>query len=171
MHQLHSILLLSWWIINGVDFFFFFFGEVVGYVRLFVIPCTVAYQAPPSMEFSRQEDWSGLPVLLQGIFLTQGSKPGLPHHRQALYHLSHQDRWYIVLIEMTPVFITKWTVDSVVTKGQNMSSLQLGWPEQHHENLHLYTASQPNSKDSQLLGKRRCIVVGPLKQMKEEWKE
>ena len=28
--------------------------------------------------------------LLQGIFLTQGSKPGLPHCRQTLYHLSHQ---------------------------------------------------------------------------------
>ena len=30
-------------------------------VRLSVIPRTVAYQAPPSMEFSRQEYWSGLP--------------------------------------------------------------------------------------------------------------
>jgi len=30
-------------------------------VRLFVTPWTVAYQAPSSMEFSRQEDWSGLP--------------------------------------------------------------------------------------------------------------
>ena len=29
-------------------------------VRLFVIPRTVAHQAPPSMEFSRQEYWSGL---------------------------------------------------------------------------------------------------------------
>ena len=28
--------------------------------------------------------------LLQGIFLTQGSNPGLPHRRQILYHLSHQ---------------------------------------------------------------------------------
>ena len=28
--------------------------------------------------------------LLQGIFLTQGSNPGLPHCRQTLYHLSHQ---------------------------------------------------------------------------------
>ena len=28
--------------------------------------------------------------LLQGIFLTQGSNPGLLHHRQILYHLSHQ---------------------------------------------------------------------------------
>ena len=30
-------------------------------VRLFVTPWTVAYQAPPSMGFSRQECWSGLP--------------------------------------------------------------------------------------------------------------
>jgi len=28
--------------------------------------------------------------LLQGIFPTQGSNPGLPHCRQMLYHLSHQ---------------------------------------------------------------------------------
>ena len=28
--------------------------------------------------------------LLQGIFLTQGSNPGLLHCRQILYHLSHQ---------------------------------------------------------------------------------
>ena len=30
-------------------------------VRLFATPWTVAYHAPPSMEFSRQEYWSGLP--------------------------------------------------------------------------------------------------------------
>ena len=30
-------------------------------VRLFDTPWTVAYQAPPSMGFSRQEYWSGLP--------------------------------------------------------------------------------------------------------------
>ena len=30
-------------------------------VRLFATPWTVAYQAPPSMGFSRQECWSGLP--------------------------------------------------------------------------------------------------------------
>ena len=28
--------------------------------------------------------------LLQGLFPTQGSNPGLPHCRQTLYHLSHQ---------------------------------------------------------------------------------
>ena len=32
-------------------------------------------------------DWH---AFLQGIFLTQGSNPGLPHCEQILYHLSHQ---------------------------------------------------------------------------------
>ena len=33
----------------------------LSHVRLFATPCTVAHQAPPSMGFSRQEYWSGLP--------------------------------------------------------------------------------------------------------------
>ena len=31
------------------------------HVQLFAFPGTIAYQAPPSMGFSRQEHWSGLP--------------------------------------------------------------------------------------------------------------
>ena len=62
----------------------------LSHVQLFATPWTVAYQAPPSMEFSRQENWSGCHFLLQGIFSTQGSNPGFPHCRQTLYHLSHQ---------------------------------------------------------------------------------
>ena len=31
-------------------------------VRLFAAPWTAAYQAPPSMGFSRQEYWSGVPL-------------------------------------------------------------------------------------------------------------
>ena len=60
-------------------------------VQLFAIPWTVAYQAPPSMGFSRKSNGVGCHFLLQGIFLTQGSNPGLPHCRQTLYHLSHQE--------------------------------------------------------------------------------
>ena len=36
-------------------------------------PMDVAHQAPLSLEFSREEYWSGCHFLLQGIFLTQGS--------------------------------------------------------------------------------------------------
>jgi len=32
----------------------------------------------------------GCYALLQGIFPTQGSNPGLLHYRQILYYLSHQ---------------------------------------------------------------------------------
>ena len=35
----------------------------------FVTPWTAIHQAPLSMDFSRQEYWSGLPSLLQGIYL------------------------------------------------------------------------------------------------------
>ena len=35
--------------------------KLLSRVRLFAIPWTIAYQAPPSMEFSRQEYWNGLP--------------------------------------------------------------------------------------------------------------
>ena len=38
----------------------------------FVIPWTVACQAPLSLGFPRQEYWKGLPFFLRGIFLTQG---------------------------------------------------------------------------------------------------
>ena len=36
--------------------------KLLSCVRLFVTPQTVAYQAPPSMGFPRQEHWSGLPL-------------------------------------------------------------------------------------------------------------
>ena len=48
-------------------------------VQLFGTPWSVAHQAPLSMEFSRQEYWSSLHSLLQGIFLTHGSNPHLVH--------------------------------------------------------------------------------------------
>ena len=43
------------------------------------VPCNAAHQAPLSMGFPRQEYWGGLPFLLQGIFLTQGSNLRLLH--------------------------------------------------------------------------------------------
>ena len=36
-------------------------------VRLFATPWTAAYNAPPSMGFSRQEHWSGVPFPSPGI--------------------------------------------------------------------------------------------------------
>ena len=45
-------------------------------VQLFATPRTVAYQAPPSMGFSRQEYWSGLPFPSPGDLPDPGIEPG-----------------------------------------------------------------------------------------------
>ena len=37
--------------------------------------------------------------LLQGIFPTQQSNPGLPHCKQMLYHLSHQGSLTVILLQ------------------------------------------------------------------------
>ena len=47
-------------------------------VRLFATPWTVAYQAPPSMGFSRQECWSGFPFPSQGDLSIPGIEPRSP---------------------------------------------------------------------------------------------
>ena len=50
----------------------------LSHVWLFVTPWTVAHQAPLSMEFSRQEYWSGLPFPSPGDLPNPGIKPGSP---------------------------------------------------------------------------------------------
>ena len=47
-------------------------------VRLFATPWGVAYQAPPSMGFSRQEYWSGLPFPSPGYLPNPEIEPGSP---------------------------------------------------------------------------------------------
>ena len=64
--------------------------RLVASVWLFAILRTIAHQAPLSMEFSRQECWSGVPCPPPGDLPTQGSNQSLPQGRQILYCLSHQ---------------------------------------------------------------------------------
>ena len=51
-------------------------------VRLFATPWTVAYQASPSMGFSRQEYWSGVPFPSPGDLPDPGIEPGSPAFHQ-----------------------------------------------------------------------------------------
>ena len=44
-------------------------------VQLFATSCTVAHQAPLSMEFSKQESWSGLPFPSPGDLPDPGIEP------------------------------------------------------------------------------------------------
>ena len=52
--------------------------KLLSCVRLFATLWTVAYQAPPSMGFPRQEYWSGLPFPSPGDLPNPGIKPGSP---------------------------------------------------------------------------------------------
>ena len=77
------------------------------------------------MGFSRQEYWVGCHALLQGIFLTQGSNPGLLHCRRILCYLSHQgsprhyrnrskkaERWPLIACPLTSSKNQDWQEDS-----------------------------------------------------------
>ena len=50
----------------------------LSHVWLFATPWSVAYQAPPSMGFSRQEYWSGLPFPSPGDLPNPGVEPRFP---------------------------------------------------------------------------------------------
>ena len=53
-------------------------AKLLSHVRLFTTPWTVAYQPPPSMGFSRQEYWSGLPFPSPGDLPDPGIEPKSP---------------------------------------------------------------------------------------------
>ena len=53
--------------------------KLLSLVLLFAPPGTVAYQAPPSMGFSRQEYWSGVPLPSLGFLLMLQLNSIAPH--------------------------------------------------------------------------------------------
>ena len=64
----------------GTLIYWIFWSEVklLSRVQFFATPWTVAHQAPPSMEFSRQEYWSGLPFPSPGDLPNPGIEPSSP---------------------------------------------------------------------------------------------
>ena len=59
---------------------------VLSYAQLFVTPGTVDCQAPLSMGFTKHENWSGVPFLLQGTFPTQRLNTSLASPVLASFH-------------------------------------------------------------------------------------
>ena len=98
----------------------------LSHVQLFATPWTVAYQASPSMGFSRQEYWTRLPFPSPGIFPTQGSNPGLLHCRQTLYLLRYLP-WrnafnYLFNTELTETQILYDKYDFIIKISANILS-------------------------------------------------
>ena len=69
----------------------FVVAQLLSCVPLLATPWTVAYQAPPSMEFSRQEYWSGLSLLIQGSSRPRDQTRVSLIVGRRFYSLSHQE--------------------------------------------------------------------------------
>ena len=83
-------------------------------VQLFVTPWTVAYQVPPSMGFSRQEFWSGLPFSSPGDLPNPGIESMSPA-LQADSLLSEPPGKPIICLRGSFIFCNK--------RSQNISGL------------------------------------------------
>ena len=100
--------------------------KLLSRVRLFATPWTVAYQSPP-WDSPGKSTGVGCHFLLQGIFLTHGSNPGLQHSRQMLKPLSHQGSpicWKCGIHEFTPwvgkiLWRRKWQTTPVFLPGKS----------------------------------------------------
>ena len=103
-------------------------------VRLFATPWTVACQARPSMGCMFCSG-VGCHFLLQRIFPTQGSNPGLLHCRQKLYCLSHQGSSkqaeslsYLCQDPPPPIHTVIFTEQVLwMTNFWRVNPLRLGW--------------------------------------------
>ena len=53
--------------------------KLLSHVRLLATPWTAAYQAPPSMGFSRQEYWSGVPLQVLIVYYSKKQRKRYSH--------------------------------------------------------------------------------------------
>ena len=71
---------------------------LLSHVRSSATPWTAAFQAPPSMGFSRQEYWSGVPlpvlprILLLSLVFQYFVSQFLKKHRVCMIHLEEKER-------------------------------------------------------------------------------
>ena len=95
---MHKPALCPWEAANSPEYNIHYGGRLtkvrvcltLGCVWLFATPWTAAHQAPPSMGFSRQEYWSGLPFPSPGDLLDPGIQPRSPALQVDSLPLSHQ---------------------------------------------------------------------------------
>ena len=100
----------------------------VSQVRLFATPWTAARQAPLSMEFSRQEYWSGLPCPSPGDLSNPGTEP------ISLPYLALADGFFTIGIPMS-----KWGNLIPVICGYSstsfLSAIVIKWALNSHRSL------------------------------------
>ena len=93
-------------------------------------PWDPMYSSPPVSSFHEDSPGKntgvGCRALIQGIFPTQGSSPGLPHGRRILYHLSHQVIWNVHLVKGKVGRWFSWEQRAVPVQADGKSKLQFG---------------------------------------------
>ena len=67
--------------------------KLLSHVQLFMTPWTAAYQAPPSMGFSRKEYWSGLPLPSPGPQAEQLTSVSWGHTHQDKDNGCIREQW------------------------------------------------------------------------------
>ena len=83
--------------------------KLLSRVQLIATPWTVAYQAPPSMGFSRQEYWSGLPL------------PS-PYHLSSLLNSLHFCSFPLRILHSSPMHCSSKTLNSLASFVQAIFS-------------------------------------------------
>ena len=97
-------------------------------VQLFVTPRTIAHQASLSMDSPGKNTGVDRHSLLQRNFPTQGSNPGLLHHRQVLNHLSYGE-----------ILTIKYHVTSMhIFRKKNILLVQLMTHQKQLTEIHLH---------------------------------
>ena len=86
----------------------------LSHVQLFVTPWTVAYQAPPSMGFSRQEYWSGVPFPSPGDLPDPEIKPGYSALQADALPSEPPGKLKVkVKVAQSCLFAIPWTIESM----------------------------------------------------------
>ena len=119
----------------GVFFWVSFCGSESRSVRLFATPWT-----KQSMNSPGQNTGVGSCSLLQGIFLTQGSNPGLLHCRWILHQLSHQGSPRIL----------EW-VAYPFSRGSAQPGINPGSPALKADSFFFFCKNPPASADVDLI--------------------
>ena len=78
--------------------------------RLFATSWTAAHQSPLSMEFSRQEYWSGLPFPSPGDLPNSGIETGPPALQTDCLPTEPPGKVVLCLVVQSGLFATPWTV-------------------------------------------------------------
>ena len=128
------------------------FRRVRLYATLWTVPC----QTPLAVRFSRQDYWSGLQALLQGIFPTKGSNP-------SLLSLRHWQSGSLLLVP--PVTGMEETLEERIWGSWKLSSCQQQPRGTHYEHRQLKSRVWANTCRSH----RRLCCPGLWVRAPEHW--